>query len=68
MFLPLQFSHMSFFMVSPWESLGDHSKSCIVNTGYADELWIKPRTVLTKVVETLKSKSSIPNYVSLCKA
>lgn len=51
---------MTFCMVSPWESLGDHSKSCTVNTGYADALWIKPRTLvtlLTNVAETLKSKS-----------
>lgn len=68
---PLQFPHMTFSMMSPWETLGDHSKNCIVNTGYPDALWIKPRTlvtVLTNVVETLKSKSGTPKSVSLCKA
>lgn len=64
MLLPLQFPHKTFFKVSPWESLGDHSKSCTVNIGYADALWIKPRTLvtlLTNAAKTLKSKSGISN-------
>jgi len=53
-----------FFVMSPWENLRVYSNSCIINTGYADALWIKPRTlvaVLTKVAATLKSKLGIPN-------
>lgn len=50
-------------MLSPWESLGAYSKSCIINKGYADTLWIKSRTlvtVLTKVAETLKISQAFP--------
>lgn len=46
-------------MMSSWESLGVYSKSCIINTVYADGLWIKSRmlvTLLTKVAESLKIK------------